>query len=239
LHTWLRTWQREVDAFVVLTEHQRRLFERGGLPNDRIHVKPNFYAQEGTVQPWQGRGVHAIYAGRIAQEKGVDVLVRAWLDWGPAAPHLRILGDGPLREPLARTVAQAASRNIEFLGARPRSETLGEIGRASLLLLPSVGMEGLPMVIPEAFALGTPVAASDAGPLPSLIDAGNNGVLFKAGDHQSLRFAVASAWNERGRLELMGEAALQTYLDQYTPARNLTRLMQIYELAKEGRRQAG
>lgn len=236
LHAWLRTWQREVDAYVVLTEHQRRLFERGGLPRDRLHVKPNFVAAEAAPRPWPLRARQVVYAGRIAEEKGVDVLVRAWLRWGREAPVLRIVGDGPIMESLARLVAAADAGNIQFLGARSRAETLDEIGNSSLLIVPSIGMEGLPMVIPEAFARGTPVAAADAGPLPSIIDPGTTGLVFKAGDSQALLDAVAHAWRDPERLAAMGETALQTYRARYSPEINLRRLLQIYALAIDHRR---
>jgi glycosyltransferase involved in cell wall biosynthesis len=104
VHRLLRTWERTVDVFIALTEFARQKFIEGGLPADRVVVKPNF------VHPDPGPGAHdggyALFAGRLSPEKGVRTLLAAWERLGAGIP-LKIAGDGPL----AREVARACERH--------------------------------------------------------------------------------------------------------------------------------
>lgn len=88
-------------------------------------------------------------------------------------------------------------------------------------------------MLQEAFALGTPVAVSDVGPLPELVQDGRTGVVFKGYDSGSLLERVRSAWSAEGLLEGFGRQARATYLELYTEQINYTRLIEIYEAASE------
>lgn len=93
------------------------------------------------------------------------------------------------------------------------------------------------MVIREAFALGTPAAVSDIGPLPSIVQAGRNGVVFKPGDSNSLLEVVRGVWQQPECLESMGIGARQTFERHYTESVNYEQLMAIYEQAMEENRE--
>ena len=75
-HRGFGTWQRMVDVYIALSEFARRKYIEGGLPGDRIVVKPNFI----DVDPGSGRtdGDHALFVGRVSEEKGVRTLLDAW-----------------------------------------------------------------------------------------------------------------------------------------------------------------
>lgn len=228
LHRALGTWQTEVDAFITLTEFQRDWLARAGLPPERMHVKPNYYPGNPPVVPWSERGDYAVVAGRLSEEKGLPSLVKAWVAWGSDAPQLRIIGDGPLRKQLQ---GAASGSPIRFLGQLPADETVSQIAHARLLVLPSECFEGFPMVVREAFAVGTPVAASNLGPLPFIIKQGDNGVLFEACNPQSLLNAVCSAWQTPGVLEQLGRGARKSFEQLYTEEINYARLMDVYRKA--------
>lgn len=72
-NNWRKTWQRDVDAYVTLTEFARRKFVEAGLPADRIVTKPNCTADPGEPRPL---GAGAVYVGRLSREKGMHVLLR-------------------------------------------------------------------------------------------------------------------------------------------------------------------
>ena len=234
-HKWLGTWTNEVEAFIALTQYQRDLFVRGGLPSNKLHVKPNFFALDANPKSWHERTNEVVFVGRIAAEKGVRTLVEAWTSWGAAAPVLRIIGDGPEREFLVQQARRAGLQNVRFLGSLDHAQTIAEISNARLLVIPSVGMEGLPMVIPEAFALGTPVVAADSGPLPYIVEQDVNGALFTAGCATSLRNVLTALWREPSRLQGLANGALESYRRTFTSRLNLDRLEQIYEAAIAGR----
>ena len=130
---------------------------------------------------------HGLLAvGRLAPEKGFDVLVEAMKLTGDDVT-LDLIGDGPLAPDLR---AQAGPR-VRFLGALTRAEYLERLGRAVALVVPS-RREGLGLVAVEAVLAGTPVIASDVGGLPSVL-AGDGGVLVPPEDPGALATALDGA----------------------------------------------
>jgi glycosyltransferase involved in cell wall biosynthesis len=230
LHRALRTWDRHVDAFIVLTAFQRERMVAAGLPAERVFVKPNFYPGDPVATPWCARGDYVVFAGRLTPEKGPESLIRAWMMWGQGAPELRVLGDGPLRERLEQMARSAPGARIAFLGPVSSSVAEGHIAAAKLVIVPSQCYEGFPMVIREAFAFGTPVAASSIGPLPSIVHGGLNGTLFRPGDPASLLHEVQAVWSTPA-LQRLSEGARTSYRRAYTERANHDSLMEIYARA--------
>lgn len=230
LHRCLNTWLREVDAFIVLSDFQRKLMIDAGLPEDKVHVKPNFYPGNPQVISWPERKSYVVFAGRLAAEKGVMNLLRAWKLWGANAPELRLVGDGPLRHDLERA---AAGLPVSFLGQLSAEEAQAQIANARLLVLPSEWFEGFPMVVREAFAFGTPVAVSDIGPLPSIVQHGVSGVVFQPSNPGSLLKEVRNAWETPGLLKRLSQGSRAEFESKYTEEANYSKLMDIYRKAIE------
>lgn len=228
LHRRIGTWQHQVDAFIALSEFQKQLMTQGGLPSAKLHVKPNFYAGDPLVVPFQQRFDYVVFVGRLGQEKGVHTLIEAWRRWGENAPELRLVGDGPLRAQLQK---QAQGLRVRFMGQVPANEAQAQIANARLLVLPSECFEGFPMVVREAFAFGTPVAVSRLGPLPSIVDHGVNGVVFEPANAASLLSAVQSALVEPAALAAMAFGARQAFDVLYNEQANYQMLMDIYQQA--------
>ncbi|MCS7293784.1 MAG: glycosyltransferase family 4 protein [Chloroflexota bacterium] len=228
VHRLLRTWERTVDVFIALTEFARRKFIEGGLPADRIVVKPNF------VYPDPGPGAHeggyVLFVGRLSPEKGIQTLLAAWERLGPRMP-LKVAGEGPL----AGQVAEAAERNphVEWLGVQPLERVYSLMGDAVVILVPSLWYEGFPRVIVEAYAKGTPVVASDLGAMAELVEDGRTGLRFRPGDPDDLAAKVEWAWTHRRQLAEMGQEARREFELKYTAERNYELLMEIYRLAIE------
>lgn len=229
LHRWLGTWQREVDAFIALSDFQRDLMVEAGLPRDKVHVKPNFYPGDPPVVPWASRDDCIVYVGRLSPEKGLRTLAKVWRRWGSTAPELRIVGDGELRRELEVSLD---GLNVRFYGQLAGAEAQEQIARAKLVVLPSEWFEGFPMVIREAFALGTGVAVSDIGPLPSIVRYGRAGLVFRPGDIESIHRTISDAWAEQDRMEVLAQAARREFEDKYTEEQNYLMLMNIYERAR-------
>jgi glycosyltransferase involved in cell wall biosynthesis len=228
LHRRRGTWKRDVEAFIALSEFQRGIMVRAGLPMERISVKPNFYPGNPLEKPFDQRPSRVVFAGRLGAEKGVEDLIQAWLSWGADAPELRILGDGELRAQLE--AKSKGARNIVFLGQVGPAEAEGEIEQARLLVLPSRWFEGFPMVLREAFALGTPVAVSDKGPLPEIASQAD-GVLFRANDPAHLLSEVRNRWSDTARLSSMALASKRAFYSNYSEQKNLEMLLDIYDRA--------
>lgn len=228
LHRFLGTWTNQVDAFIALSEFQRKRMVDAGLPRSRVYVKPNFYPGKPRVVPWSERPNYVVFVGRLSEEKGLRTLLRAWAAWGTDSPELRIVGDGPLR---AELKAMAAELPVRFLGQLPAADAQAHISSASLVVLPSEWFEGFPMVVREAFAFGTPAAVSNLGPLPSIVKHGESGVVFEAGNPDSLLKTVRAAWKSSSLLELLAQGARQAFDVLYNEDANYQMLIQIYEQA--------
>ena len=224
-----RTLVELVDRFIALTEFARAKLTVGGLPKDRIVVKPNSVDFDPPRTPLADRRF-ALYSGRLSEEKGLHTLLDAWKRLPESIP-LQIAGDGPLRAEIEHRIAKESMANVRLLGALPREELLNTLRRARVLVVPSLWYEGMPMTIVEAFACGVPPVASRLGGMAEMIDDGHNGVLFRAGDSADLASKMKSAFSDDDVLELLGEGARQTFDAQHRSAQNCERLIAIYREA--------
>jgi glycosyltransferase involved in cell wall biosynthesis len=155
-----------------------------------------------------------LYVGRLADKKGVDVLIEALarLD----GPRLEVVGDGPDRAALAQLAARlGVADRVEFRGKLAKSEVVAALARAQMAVIPSrVGaggdMEGTPVVLCEAMAAGVPVVASDLGGLGECIDDGVDGLLVAPGDVDALAATLDKALSGGVDLGALGAAAAAT-----------------------------
>lgn len=132
--------------------------------------------------------VALICVGRLSPEKGyfglLDSLAR--LAGEGFDFSVCIVGDGPSTDEIHAKVAELAlSGRVRFTGALPEAETLAEIGNAQALVLPSL-MEGLPVVLIEALAMGKAVVAARVAGIPELIEEGRTGLMFTPSDWTDL-----------------------------------------------------
>lgn len=237
-----------VDIFVALTEFSKRKFVEGGLPEDRVWVKPNFifdpWAESAEMQKnenfdaieGENRGNNenglaagaerrgAIFVGRLASEKGIRFLIEAWrgLDF-----PLTIVGDGPEGEDARRN----APSNVRFVGQKSRNETLKLMQSACFLVFPSVWYEGFPMTILEAAALGTPTLASNLGGRSETTIDGETGLLFESTNIDDFRNAALRLIRNPDFCRRLGEGARRRYEACYSPKRNFETLIKIYRAA--------
>ena len=229
LHHALGTWLNQVDAYIVFTKFQKSILTASGLPQEKIYIKPNFNSGESDIKLWSERLERIVYVGRLSSEKGLINLLKAWKIWssqtGSCVPTLRIIGDGPLRYDLEN---MAKDLPIVFLGQLTASDAKSEISMAKLLILPSECYEGFPMVIGEAYALGTPVAASNLGPLGEIVEENVSGVLFEPASPDSICKVIKSIWGLPEKLEALGQGAYEKYQHLYSEKINYQRLIEIY-----------
>lgn len=169
------SWFGRAQAMRITPADQWHKFEivRCGVPLSNI---PDLVPHE---QPSR-----IVCVGRLSSEKGHAGLLDAFAhlrDRGILA-QLILVGDGPEHDMLKRQCAGLGmSDAVNFVGRKDEQETLAEIARSDLLVLPSL-MEGLPVVLMEAMALGVPVVASRVAGIPELIEDGKEGLLFRPAD---------------------------------------------------------
>lgn len=229
VHRALGTWSGKVDSYIALTDFARDKLIKGGLPADKVTVKPNFVHPDPGAG--DGSGGYALFAGRLSLEKGISTLLEAWERLGERTVPLKVVGDGPL----AGRVARAAKQNprVEWLGYRPAEEVRALMKDAVALVFPSEWYETFGRVAVESFACGTPVVAADIGAIAELVEHGRTGLRFRPGDAEDLASRVA--WllerpEERARMRREARAEFEAH---YTAENNYRMLMEIYESVTE------
>ncbi len=244
VHRRLRTWSNLVDCYVALTEFARQKMIEGGLPAERIRVKPNFvlpdpgskWAEpkwERTTSGDTADGDYALFVGRLVQAKGVLSLLRAWENI-PAIP-LKIAGDGPCREQIESALNAGKAPSVTYAGRLSRPDTMAAMKRARFLIFPSEWYEGFPVTIAEAFACGIPVICSRLGSMQEIVSDGKTGLHFEAGNAKDLAEKARWAWQHPQEMNAMGRNAREEFEKKYTAARNIEMLEAIYEFAMRER----
>ncbi|HSM36637.1 MAG TPA: glycosyltransferase family 4 protein [Longimicrobiales bacterium] len=169
---------------------------------------------------------------RLFPPKGVRHLVDAvplLLERTPV--EVVVLGDGPDRDSLEEQArSNGAAGAMRFLGRQPRDAMPGLLCSADLVVLPSL-MEATSIAALEAMACGVPVAASDVGGLPELID-DEVGTLFRVADPADLAARVAKLL-EREDLREMGRAARARVVERWSLERLVRRHEEVYRLLLE------
>ena len=218
-HRAAGTYRTRITRYIALNAFSRDLFIAGGIPAERLRIKPNFV--DSAVQPGCGTRRGGLYVGRLSEEKGIGTLLEAVRQG--SATHIEAIGAGPLEQAVARTLGEG------YLGFRSRDDILRKMRAASFLIVPSICLEQLPTTILEAFSCGLPVIASRLGALTNIVEEGVTGLLFNVGDPADLaaKIAWASAYGEE--MKRMGRSARGEYTAKYTPSINYQILLDIYE----------
>jgi glycosyltransferase involved in cell wall biosynthesis len=225
------TWRRCVDRFVAPTAFAARKLIAAGLPPERVEVLPYVLADPGEPAP-PGRG--AVFIGRLAPEKGVDLLIDAWREQGGA--KLSIVGSGPadaaLRE-RARCVP-----GVRFLGALSRDGVVRALREAAFAVVPSRWYEISPFAAIEALACARPVVAWRGGALAELVSDGRSGLLFDALEPASVARACAELLGDAELVRRLAAGARDDYLERHAPEAGLAARERLYAAVRDERRRA-
>ncbi|MFH9350825.1 glycosyltransferase [Kitasatospora sp. NPDC017646] len=229
-----RRWWTGVERFFCISAAQRDVLARSGLPPERLVVKHNFVPEPGVGRT--GAGEHLLYLGRLAEAKGVRLLMAAWdrlaADGGVGVP-LVVAGAGPLEQEVA---AWAAGRDdVRYAGLYDPARCREAVARSVAVLAPSTWLEAFGLVVVEAMAAGVPVVAAGHGAFVELVEDGVTGLLHRPGEAASLASGIRRITAEPGRNQEMGRAARRRYEQGFSPAVGLERLLEGYRTAIAGR----
>lgn len=223
-HAFVGTWRDQVDAYIAPTAFTRGVLSRGGLPEERIFVRPNAVDDAGAGEY---AGPHsAVFVGRLSPEKGVDVLLDAWQRL-PGIP-LTVIGGGPLLDHVRARIATPRLRHVTATGELPHAQALARIRGAGMLVAPSICYEGLPFVLLESLSAGVPVIASDLGGPAEVVTHGTSGLLFVPGSARALSAAVCRLVETDGLARALADGARRRFAERYAPAASYSLLMDVY-----------
>ncbi|WP_225625032.1 glycosyltransferase [Streptomyces werraensis] len=229
-----RRWWSGVERFFCISAAQREVLVGAGMPAGRLVVKHNFVPE--TPVRRTGPGEHLLYLGRLAEVKGVRLLMAAWDELaaaGGVGVPLVIAGSGPLE---AEVAAWAAGRDdVRHVGLYDRVRCREAVAGAVAVVAPSTWKEAFGLVVVEAMAAGVPAVAAGHGAFTELVEDGVTGLLHRPDDASSLAAALRRVTADGDGNREMGRAARLRYERGFSPKVGLARLEEGYRAAIAGR----
>ena len=246
------------DALARYTPEYQQLFRRGdlmlpiselwagrlkamGCPDEKIAVsRMGVDMEKFSLRPLKATGLplEIISVARLTEKKGLHVAVEACRLLKARGVDFRynILGIGPWEQRLRALIEQHGLQDRVFMpGFKPSHEVKAMLDNADLFLLPSItgadgDMEGIPVALMEAMAVGIPVISTFHSGIPELIDAGKSGWLVPENDAQALadRLAAFATLPESELQPMLAHARrkVETDFNQQVIYRELAGLLQ-------------
>jgi len=152
-----------------------------------------------------------LYAGRLAQVKGVDVLLKAFSTIKSQHPsaHLYLAGSGPLYTSLKKLCRKLEiSKNVVFLGHVQHNKLRSLYRSSDIFVLPS-NAEFMSISLLEAMASNCAVIASDIAAI-EVVENGQNGLVFPRGDFKTLATSILTLTDDKAFRKELSDAAYHT-----------------------------
>jgi glycosyltransferase involved in cell wall biosynthesis len=223
-------WRSLVSAYVFISASQRDLLSGIGLPPERLFVRHNMVPYR--ARRSARREPFVLFAGRLADVKGLPLLMAAWDRYLRASePGLRLViaGSGPMEQELA---AWARSRpSVAITGLLPADRCSELMSKARAVVVPSAWEEPFGLVVVEAMAAGTAPIATAHGSFPELITPGVDGALFGTGDAAALAAVIADVEADPVKYDGYGNRARESYEHKFDAEHSLRHLLEIYTFA--------
>jgi glycosyltransferase involved in cell wall biosynthesis len=219
---------------IVFSQIQRELLARLGVREENVAVIPNGvdvvkYSPGISQIKQEFQAEHLfVYQGRLAPEKNVEALLRAWKQ-AEMSPNskLLIVGDGPLKSSLEQFYDQ--DDGIIWLGFVADENRRIEILRgADVFILPSL-VEGLSLSLLEAMACGMACIATDVGADGEVIE-GGAGIILKTKTVRSQLRTLLPLFQDHPELAtILGQKARKRVSERYTLSKNVSQVVELYK----------
>ena len=222
----LRYAQKNIDLFISPSNAMANVIKEGGLPAPirTIHngIQPHDSPKSVKYSKEPSR---ILFVGRLVNEKGVMVLVRAIKEIVVMFPALKltIVGDGPTMSTIREYLDENNLKKYVNLASNVKHDDIySYYENTDIFVVPSTYFEPLGVVAIEAMMAGRPVIASAAGGLVELVDDGITGILVEPGNVTQLADSIINLLNDHKMIEKMGRAGLKksaafsatNYIDQ-------------------------
>ena len=211
---------RNADRLIVLCESTQSMFQRFGVPPEKMTMIPNGAPDPGPSGPVAAEPRRFAAVGRLSAEKGFQLLLRDW----PPGERLDVVGDGPQAEALKSN----APGGVRFLGLLPHGQFLAGLPKYAALVVPGANPEGgYPMVTAEALAAGVPLVARRGGVVAPMVAQWRAGAVFSSAADLPAALDAATA--------MPTEAARSVYQEHFTESGWLDQLEALYREVRDDR----
>ena len=214
------TWEHMIDRYVCLTDFHKQKLVSGGLPAEKISVKPNFFAESGLPIEQED---FFLFVGKIDDYKGLQDLLHLFRHNDQS--KFILIGKSEQPEMFDEFA------NVNYLGEQGREVVLEHMRKCKAVIFPSLYYEGMPMVLLEAFSHKKPVISRDRGAMSSMVIEGHNGKKYE--DVSDLVKLVALFDKDDDLVSKLGANAYTEYLEKYSQEQGYKNLITLYEAVIE------
>jgi len=218
----------KVAAWISISEFQKKKHMEIGIPAERIHNIHHFYECSTPPPPAPSSG-DTLFLGRLSQEKGVDLLLRAWAKVKNRNRRLVIAGTGPEESSLKKLASDLNLPNVVFTGFLNKEQQVSLWSNSSALVVPSIWDEPFGMVVLEAWAKERPVVAYAKGALPELIHHGVSGLLADPFSVEALAKNIQELIDKPDLGPRLGKAGNLRLKDEFNRTLWLSRIESVYQ----------
>ncbi len=219
---------RYIDRFLTLTAFSAQKLLESGLATQNQLVTLGHFLPDPLPFPGSpdARPRHVVYLGRLSPEKGIGTLLDAMV--GLPDLQLKIAGVGPEMASLRASAKSRGLTSTQFLGHIEGERKWDLLREAYAVVVPSLCYETFGLAALESMSVATPVIASDLGSLPSLVEDGQCGLLFTAGNVDSLRRTLVWASEHPAEMSSMGKGGREVVEDRYSADSHYRQLISVY-----------
>ena len=215
-----------INAFVCPSKFIKKKYIQAGFAEDKMHYIPTFIDTT-NIEPDYSNNNYILYFGRIIEEKGVHILLKAYDSINGKKPELIIAGDTNESE-FGRALKKKYSGRVHFMDFIPKNKLFPLIKKSILVVVPSIWYENLPNVLLESFAHGKAVIASNQGCFPDIIKEDYTGMLFEPGSAEDLSEKLKQAISNKQKMIEMGKNA-KNYVEKYhNPEKHYEQLQSLF-----------
>ena len=236
-------WQKDflkiidkIDIFLAPSLFIKRKAISAGLPAKKIIHLPNFIDNEflnnKKIKNEFNPQKYILYFGRLSEEKGIDLLIKSYLENSVKLSKwiIKIAGEGPEQDRLKKL--NKRYKQIEFLGKKKIEELKKIISQSYLIIVPSIWPENFPYSILEGMGLGKVVLSARIGGMSEMIEHKETGLLFNPGDIIDLTKKINWAIDNPKKIKEIGIKAQKEILNKYNSEKHYNKLIKIYEQIK-------
>jgi glycosyltransferase involved in cell wall biosynthesis len=242
-HAFSKWKYRQIDLFIAASNLIAKMLESDGIPADRIRTVHDGVST-GVIDKQPLVDAHAAFGlphgapivgnvAALAAHKGQKHLVAAAAKVVRTLPDVRflIIGEGELREPLARQIKQLGlERHVHLTGFR--TDVIGLQKSFDVFAMSSV-TEGLGSAMLDAMACGTAIVATRAGGIPEAITDDVHGLLVPPGDSGALATALIRVLKEPDLRQRLAKAARARVTDEFSVDLMVRRTVELYASARK------
>ena len=166
-----RVWASSGPLVLTPSRFMRDVLLSDGWAPERVHYLDLAWRADDELPRPLTTGSHVVFLGRLAPEKGVDLLLEVWSELAERHPErrLRIIGDGADEQELRQWAATRRLPRVDFLGRLDAPQIQAELAGAAVTAHPAQWFENSPFAVRESLMAGVPAVVAALGGMPEMV----------------------------------------------------------------------